>query len=64
MAGDFREAMILRPASAGSPLFESGVAAKLLGTVRSVIFGGIVTLGVVGVTAWKIPPLRRLDQLE
>jgi MFS family permease len=44
--------------------FESGVAARLLGTVRSVIFGGIVTLGVVGVTAWKIPPLRRLDQLE
>ena len=44
--------------------FESGVAAKLLGAVRSVIFGGIVTLGVVGVTAWKIPPLRRLDELE
>jgi MFS family permease len=44
--------------------FESGVAAKLLGTVRSVIFGGLVTLGVVGVTAWKIPPLRRLDELE
>jgi len=44
--------------------FESGVAAKLLGTVRSVIFGGIVTLGVVGVTAWKIPPLRKLDELE
>jgi MFS family permease len=44
--------------------FESGVAAKLLGTVRSVIFGGLVTLGVVGVTAWKIPPLRKLDQLD
>jgi MFS family permease len=44
--------------------FESGVAAKLLGAVRSVIFGGIVTLGVVGVTAWKIPPLRKLDHLE
>jgi MFS family permease len=44
--------------------FESGVAAKLLGAVRSVIFGGIVTLGVVGVTAWKIPTLRRLDELE
>ncbi len=43
--------------------FESGVAAKLLGTVRSVIFGGLVTLGVVGVTAWKIPPLRELDEL-
>jgi MFS family permease len=44
--------------------FESGVAAKLLGTVRSVIFGGLMTLGVVGVTAWKIPPLRRLDELD
>ncbi len=44
--------------------FESGVAARILGTVRSVIFGGIVTLGVVGVTAWRIPALRRLDQLD
>jgi MFS family permease len=44
--------------------FESGVAAKLLGTVRSVIFGGLITLGVVGVTAWKIPPLRHLDELD
>ena len=44
--------------------FESGVAAKLLGTVTSVIFGGLVTLGVVGVTAWKIPALRKLDELE
>jgi len=44
--------------------FESGVAAKLLGTVASVIFGGVVTLGVVGVTARKIPALRNLDELE
>jgi hypothetical protein len=44
--------------------FESGVAAKLLGTIRSVIFGGIVTLGVVGVAAWTIPPLRKLDELD
>jgi MFS family permease len=44
--------------------FESGVAAKLLGTVRSVIFGGVMTLGVVGVTAWKIPALRKLDALD
>jgi len=44
--------------------FESGVAARLLGTVRSVIFGGLVTLGVVGVTAWKIPSLRDLDELS
>lgn len=44
--------------------FESGVAAKLLGTVRSVIFGGLMTLGVVGVTAWRIPRLRRLAELD
>jgi MFS family permease len=44
--------------------FESGVAAKLLGTVRSVIVGGFITLGVVGVTAWKVPELRRLDGLD
>jgi MFS family permease len=44
--------------------FESGVAARLLGTVRSVIFGGLITLGVVGVTAWKIPSLRNLDELD
>ncbi len=43
--------------------FESGVAAKLLGTVRSVVFGGLITLWVVGVTAWKIPRLRKLDEL-
>jgi MFS family permease len=44
--------------------FESGVAAKLLGTVRSVVVGGLITLGVVGVTAWKIPRLRDLDELD
>lgn len=32
--------------------FESGVAAKLLGTVPSVIFGGAMTLAVVG-TMWR-----------
>jgi hypothetical protein len=29
-----------------------------------VILGGLVTLGVVGVTAWRIPALRRLDELS
>jgi MFS family permease len=43
--------------------FESGVAARLLGTVPSVLLGGMVTLGVVGVTAWRTPALRRLDEL-
>jgi hypothetical protein len=28
-----------------------------------VIFGGFATLGVVGVTAWKTPALRKLDEL-
>lgn len=44
--------------------FESGVAAKLLGVVNSVVFGGLVTLGVVGVIAWKTPELRALDELS
>lgn len=44
--------------------FESGVAAKLLGTVSSVLFGGLVTLGVVGVTAAATPALRQLDELS
>jgi len=44
--------------------FESGVTAKVFGTVRSVILGGLITLGVVGVTAWKIPRLRDLDELD
>ncbi len=41
--------------------FESGLAARLLGLVPSVVFGGCMTLAVVGVTAWKAPKLRRLD---
>ncbi|WP_159015231.1 MFS transporter [Cognatiluteimonas profundi] len=41
--------------------FESGLAAKLLGLVPSVIFGGCMTLGVVGITAKVAPRLRRLD---
>lgn len=44
--------------------FESGLAARLLGTVRSVVFGGCMTLGVVGVTAWRVPSLRALRELR
>ena len=43
--------------------FESGLAAKLLGVVPSVVFGGLVTLGVVGATAWRVPELRRMKQI-
>ncbi|QDA59690.1 MFS transporter [Hymenobacter jejuensis] len=41
--------------------FESGVAAKLMGTVPSVVFGGVMTLVVVGFTALRADKLRRLD---
>ena len=41
--------------------FYSGGMARLLGLVPAVVLGGFVTLGVVGVTAWKAPKLRRLD---
>jgi MFS family permease len=44
--------------------FESGVAARLLGTVTSVVFGGTLTLLTVAVTAALAPKLRRLDLSE
>jgi MFS family permease len=41
--------------------FESGVAARLLGTVSSVVVGGAITIGVALVTNWVFPALARLD---
>jgi len=41
--------------------FESGVAARLMGVVTSVVFGGCMTMGVVGITAWRADKLRKLD---
>ena len=41
--------------------FESGVAARLMGLVPSVVFGGAMTLLVVGATAKLAPALRRLS---
>ncbi|WP_248340803.1 MFS transporter [Anaeromyxobacter paludicola] len=43
--------------------FESGLAAKLLGTVPSVLFGGAMTLVTVGAVAWRAPALRRLTRI-
>lgn len=40
--------------------FESGMAAQLMGTVPSVVAGGVMTLVVVAVTALLVPELRRL----
>lgn len=41
--------------------FESGVMARLIGLVPSVIVGGLMTLSVVGITAKKAPQLRQLE---
>ena len=44
--------------------FESGVTARLLGTVPAVILGGLASLGVVGIVARTVPELRALERLE
>ena len=41
--------------------FESGLAAKLMGTVQAVVFGGIMTILTVGFTVIKFPDFRKLD---
>ena len=43
--------------------FESGLAARFLGLVPSVVFGGFMTLLVVDFTTWKVPELRRMDRI-
>lgn len=44
--------------------FESGVAARVLGTVPSVVLGGIATLVVVAITMWLAPELRRMREID
>jgi MFS family permease len=44
--------------------FESGLAAKLLGTVTAVVLGGLATLGVVAVIARTVPELRKLGAIK
>jgi hypothetical protein len=41
--------------------FESGLTAKLMGTVTAVVFGGTMTLITVVVTGIVNPTLRNLD---
>ena len=41
--------------------FESGIAARLLGVVPSVVFGGCMTLLVVVFTWFKAPSLRKME---
>jgi len=44
--------------------FESGALAEWLGTVPSVVFGGVGTIAVVLLWAWRFPSLGRVDRLE
>jgi hypothetical protein len=44
--------------------FESGLAAKLLGTVPSVVLGGLASLGVVATVGVSVPRLRRLGRID
>lgn len=44
--------------------FESGVMAHWLGTVRAVVVGGCLTLGVVAVTFFSAPQLRKFGYEE
>jgi hypothetical protein len=43
--------------------FESGLTASWFGTVPAVVFGGIGTLIVTAVWAWRFPELRHADKL-
>jgi len=44
--------------------FESGVAAKLLGTVSAVVLGGLASFGVVAVVGATVPRLRTLGRMD
>jgi MFS family permease len=43
--------------------FESGLTAHWFGTVPAVVLGGVGTLVVIAVWAWRFPELRHADQL-
>ncbi len=40
---------------------QSGVAAHVLGTMPSVLFGGVMTLLIVGISYIKSPELRKFE---
>ena len=41
--------------------FESGLTAKIMGTVQAVVFGGVMTILTVGFTSIKFPDFKKLD---
>lgn len=44
--------------------FESGLAAKLFGTVPAVVFGGVASFVVVAIVGATVPRLRKLGRLD
>jgi MFS family permease len=44
--------------------FESGLTAQWFGTVPAVLLGGVGTLAVIALWAWKFPELRRAGELN
>jgi MFS family permease len=44
--------------------FESGVAAALLGVVPAVVLGGLASIAVAVIWAWRFPSLRQIDRFD
>ncbi len=44
--------------------FESGLTAQWFGTVPAVVIGGIGTLVVTAIWAWRFPELRKVEQIH
>ncbi len=44
--------------------FESGAAAALIGAVPAVVLGGVASIAVAVVWAWRFPQLRHIDRFE
>jgi MFS family permease len=43
--------------------FESGITAQWFGTVPAVVLGGLGTMAIVAIWAWRFPALRRVNAL-
>jgi hypothetical protein len=44
--------------------FESGMAAELVGTSPAIVFGGLATLGIVGVWWFVFPSMRDINRFS
>jgi hypothetical protein len=42
--------------------FESGISAEWLGLVRAILLGGVATMAVTALWAWRFPVLSRMDR--